>query len=147
MNRRLGVHLAAAMSRHDPPLQRPLHLPSPPAAEPLTTGRQVRARRRRAARWRQGGGGLLLGLAGAGILVALMRIPERLDTLLLVSNAIANVIAGLSRLGVGVLQLAGVLAVVLLTLLALLLLVGGAVRLLRALSPRSGTVPPPAQRP
>ena len=91
---------------------------------------------------------MLLGAAGAGILVALVRIPERLDALLLVSNAIANVIAGLSRLGVGVLQLAGVLAVVLLTLLALLLLVGGAVRLLRALSPRvRGAGPPPIQRP
>jgi len=135
------------MSRHDPPHHRPLQLPSPPSVEPLTPGRQARSRRRRAARWRQAIGGLLLGGAGAGILVALMQIPDRLDTLLLVSNAIANVIAGLSRLGVGVLQLAGVLAVVLLTLLALLLLVGGAVRLLRALSPRlRGSEPPPIQR-
>lgn len=89
----------------------------------------------------------MLGAAGAGILVGLMQIPERLDALLLVSNAIANVIAGLSRLGIGLLQLAGVLAVVLLALLALMLLVGGAVRLLRALSPRGGVVAPPPPRP
>lgn len=81
-----------------------------------------------------------------------MQIPERLDAMLLVSTAIANVIAGLSRLGLGVLQLGGVLVVVLLTLLALLLLVGGAVRLLRVLAPGrlspadAETTGPPAAR-
>jgi hypothetical protein len=70
--------------------------------------------------------GVLLGAAGAGILMVLMRIPERLDTLLLVSTAIANLISGLSRLSIGVLQLTGVMVVVLVTLFALMLLVGGA---------------------
>ncbi len=69
--------------------------------------------------------GVLLGAAGAGILMVLMRIPERLDTLLLVSTAIANLISGLSRLSIGVLQLTGVMVVVLVTLFALMLLVGG----------------------
>ena len=128
------------MSRRDLPPQPLLHLPSPPAGE---QPRSRRRRRRRPSRWRQAGGGLLLGAAGAGILVGLVQIPERLDALLLVSNAIANVIAGLSRLGIGLLQLTGVLAVVLLALLALMLLVGGGVRLLRALSPRGGVMTPP----
>jgi hypothetical protein len=63
-----------------------------------------------------------------------MLIPERFDTLLLVSTAIANVIGGLSRLGVGLLQLTGVLVVALLALLALVLLLGGMVRMVRSLA-------------
>jgi hypothetical protein len=69
-----------------------------------------------------------------------MFIPERFDTLLLVSTAIANVIGGLSRLGVGLLQLTGVLVVALLALLALVLLLGGMVRMARCLAS-----PPPSQ--
>jgi hypothetical protein len=77
-----------------------------------------------------------LGLSGAGggLLASLMLIPERFDTLLLVSTAIANVIGGLSRLGVGLLQLTGVLVVALLALLALILLLGGMVRMTRCLA-------------
>jgi hypothetical protein len=63
-----------------------------------------------------------------------MLIPERFDTLLLVSTAIANVIGGLSRLGMGLLQLTGVLVVALLALLALVLLLGGMVRVARCLA-------------
>ena len=72
---------------------------------------------------------------GALLLLGLMLIPERLDALLLVSTAIAHVIGGLSRLAMGLAQLAAVLLVALLALLALLLLLGGLVRLLRALVP------------
>jgi hypothetical protein len=72
-----------------------------------------------------------------------MQIPDRLDALLLVSNAIANLITGLSHLSIGVLQLAGVLMVVALALLALLLLVGGGVRIFRALSTPLGPPPGP----
>lgn len=95
--------------------------------------------------------GLLLGALGLGILAGLVRLPERLDALLLVSHALANLIGGLSRLGLGLLQLAAVLAVVLLALLALLLLAGSAVRLWRALVPSPGREghpsPPPAAGP
>lgn len=94
--------------------------------------------------------GLLLGGAGVALLAGLVRLPERLDALLLVSHALANVIGGLSRLGLGLLQLGAVLAVVLLALLALLLLAGSAVRLWRALLPRAGgelAPPPPASPP
>lgn len=82
--------------------------------------------------------GLLLAVLGTGILAALVRIPERLDTLLLVSHAVANVIGGLSRLGLGLLQLAGVLVVVVLALFALMLLAGGVVRLWKATVAQQG---------
>ncbi len=106
-------------------------------------------RRRRLRRLRQGAKGMLLALLGSGILAVLVRLPERLDTLLLVSNALANVIGGLSRLGLGLLQLGGVLLVVVLALFALLLLAGGVVRLWKALlaaegGPRPGASPPGA---
>lgn len=127
----------------EPPRPHPLRaleLPMPPAPE-RARKRRVRPRPKRPwSRWRQVGTGLLLGGAGIGLLLALMRIPDRLDALLLVSNAIANLIDGLSHLSIGVLQLAGVLMVVALALLALLLVVGGGVRIFRALS----TPPPPA---
>ena len=55
--------------------------------------------------------------------------------LLLVSRAIANLISGLSRFGVGLLQLLGVVALVGLALLALVLLAAGLVRLAKALLP------------
>jgi hypothetical protein len=80
--------------------------------------------------------GLLLILAGSLILAGLMQLPERLDALLLVSNAIANLISGLSRLSMGILQLGSVIVVALLALMALLLLVGGGVRLVRGLTAR-----------
>jgi hypothetical protein len=76
--------------------------------------------------------GLLLIGAGSLILGILMQLPKRLDALLLVSNAIANLISGLSRLMMGILQLGSVIVVALLALAALLLLVGGGVRLVRA---------------
>jgi hypothetical protein len=116
----------------------PLHLPRPSGSHvgrgPILRRSSVR-RRRLQQRWLQACRGLLLGALGIGILVALVRIPERLDALLLVSQAIANLIAGLNRLAVGLLQLGAVLLVVLMALLSLLLLVGGLVRLWRALLP------------
>jgi hypothetical protein len=81
--------------------------------------------------------GLLLVSAGIAMLLALLRLPSQLDTVLLVSTAIANLIKGLTLMGLGLLQLAGVLAVALVALLALLLLVAGLSRWLRALAPNS----------
>ncbi len=86
---------------------------------------------------------VLLLAGGVGLLLALMRLPGRLDTLLLVSNAIANLIAGLSKLGLGLLQLLGVLLLVGVVLVALAFLAGGLIRLTRALlRPRPRTAPP-----
>jgi hypothetical protein len=105
--------------------------------------RRSRGRRRRQQqRWFLAGKGLLLGGLGIGILVGLVRIPDRLDALLLVSQAIANLIAGLNRLALGLFQLGALLLVVLMALLALLLLAGGLVRLWRALLPAVTTPRP-----
>jgi hypothetical protein len=114
----------------------PLHLPTPRGPSP-GTGLELRRRRRRpSSRWRQVLAGLLLIGAGSLILAGLMQLPERLDALLLVSNAIANLISGLRRLSMGILQLGSVIVVALLALMALLLLVGGGVRLVRGLTAR-----------
>ena len=78
------------------PRQRTLLLPK---AAPKA--RRVFRQRRRRARWQQLGTGLLSLAGGAGLMFGLMLLPERLDTLLLVSNAIANLIGGLSRFGMG----------------------------------------------
>ncbi len=119
-----------------------LHLPTPRGPAP-GKGLQLRRRRRRpGSRWRQVGAGLLLILAGVLILLGLMQLPERLDALLLVSNAINNLISGLSRLIMGILQLGSVIFVALLALLALLLLVGGSVRLVRGLTAQHRQRPP-----
>ena len=110
-----------------------LQLPTPRGPS-SGKGLQLRRKRRRpAARWRQLGTGLLLIGAGSLILGILMQLPERLDALLLVSNAVANLISGLSRLLLGIVQLGSVIVVALLALMALLLLVGGSVRIVRAI--------------
>lgn len=82
------------------------------------------------------------------ILTALMALAERFNTLLLVSQAVANLIRGLSLLATGLLQLLALLIVAALALLALLLLIGGLTRLLRLLAAvfAGGTGPrPPAK--
>ena len=123
-----------------PERPRPLHLPfaARRGTPPMPVGIQTRRRRRRSARWRQGGAGLLLGCSGAGILLLLLQLPERLDTVLLVSHAVDNLIRGLGLMAMGLLQLAAVLGLAVLALFALLLLVAGGMRLIRALGPRSG---------
>jgi hypothetical protein len=78
--------------------------------------------------------GMLLVAGGVGLLVLLLQLPRLvdLDSLLLVSTAIGHLIGGLSQLLLGCLQLLGVLVLVALALLALVLLVGGLLRLVRA---------------
>jgi hypothetical protein len=119
------------------PRQRTLLLPK---AAPKA--RRVFRQRRRRARWQQLGTGLLSLAGGAGLMFGLMLLPERLDTLLLVSNAIANLIGGLSRFGMGLLQLLAVLALAAFALGALVLLLAGVVRLLKALWPEPPRQPP-----
>jgi len=109
--------------------------------------RKVFQQRRRPGRWSQVLSGLLLLALGAGLLVGLMQLPERLDTMLLVSTAIANLIGGLGRFLQGLLQLLAVLVLVLVAIGALLLLVAGLVRLLRSVLPGpAGSLPTPRQR-
>ncbi|MFZ9753394.1 MAG: hypothetical protein ACO3B3_07575 [Cyanobium sp.] len=123
---------------------------TPPVAQRPPGNRPRGRRRRRAtARWHQLAVGLGLSAAGGSLLVGLMAIPQRFDGLLLVSKAIADLIGGLSRLGLGLLQLGGVLAVALLAVLALLLLSGGLVRIVRAIlgQPLSRAGAPTKNRP
>jgi hypothetical protein len=114
-----------------------LKLPRPRSGRPIFRER----RPRRVSPARQLLMGVLLILLGAALLLALVKIPERFDALLLVSSAVANIIAGLSRLGLGLLQLAALLLAVLLALLALSLLVGGVVRLVRVVLAVGGPGP------
>jgi len=120
-----------------PHSSRNLHLPNPTLGKPDRGSRPVL--RRRISRLRQVLMGLLLVTAGIALLLALLRLPSQLDTVLLVSTAIANLIKGLTLMGLGLLQLAGVLAVALVALLALLLLGAGLSRWLRALAPNSAS--------
>jgi hypothetical protein len=99
--------------------------------------REVFRRRRQPPPWRQFGIGLLFIALGAVMLYGLLQLPERLDTVLVLSTAIAQLISGLRSLLLGVLQLLAVVLVVLVALLALMLLVGGMVRVVRSLLPRS----------
>lgn len=66
-------------------------------------------------------------------MAALMALADQFNTLLLVSQAVANLIRGLSLLATGLLQMLALLTVATLTLLALLLLVGGLTRMVRAI--------------
>jgi hypothetical protein len=59
-----------------------------------------------------------------------------------VSNAIANLIGGLSRFGMGLLQLLAVLALAAVALGALVLMLAGVIRLLKALWPEPPRQPP-----
>jgi hypothetical protein len=113
---------------------RNLQLPNPALVTSHRVGRPVR-RRRRISRLRQVLMGLLLVAAGIALLLALLQLPSQLDTVLLVSTAIANLIKGLTHIGLGLLQLAGVLVVALVALMALVLLGAGLSRLIRALAP------------
>jgi hypothetical protein len=121
-----------------PDIPKPLHLPTPlqpPLSAP--TNRRRPPRRLRGRRWRQAGVGLAMAAGGTSILMVLMRLPDRDDTQLLVRDAVSNVIDGLGHLFLGMLQLAGVLTTVLLAVAALVLLMGGTIRVLRSLAPRS----------
>lgn len=93
--------------------------------------RRVFRRRPPAVRWKQIASGMLLMALGAGLLMGLMQLPERLDTLLLVSTAIANLIGGLGRFLLGLLQLLGVLLLAVVAIGSLVLLLAGLVRLIR----------------
>lgn len=97
--------------------------------------RRVFQRRRRKAPWKQAGSGLLLGAAGVGLVVALMQLPQRFDTLLMLSRALANLIQGIQLFGLGIIQVAAVVLLVAVAVGALVLVVAGAIRIVRAFLP------------
>lgn len=96
--------------------------------------REVFRKPRRPSRPRRILEALALMGGGVGLLVLLLQLPRLIDlnSLLLVSTALANLIGGLTDLFLGLLQLLAVLLLVGLALLALVLLLGGTVRLVRA---------------
>ncbi|MCP9841090.1 hypothetical protein KBY93_10655 [Synechococcus sp. J7-Johnson] len=122
------------------------HLPDPGRKIPLP--RKVFSRQRRSgSAWREGGLALLNGAAGTGLLLLLMQLPNRLDSLLVISKVISALIRGLSQIGMGLislllglLQAFGVLLLLGLAIAALLLLINGAFRLLRLAMPGLGGV-------
>jgi hypothetical protein len=119
---------------------------SDPGFKPLPPRKVFRKRRRRSP-WREALFALLTMAAGIGILVALLQLPARLDSLLVVSKVISTLIKALSRIAEGLLLLVaglaqtfGILLVVSLAIAALLLLAQGFFRILRLGIPGLGGV-------
>ena len=77
---------------------------------------------------------LLMLAAGVGIIMGLQRLPEQVDVVLLVSEAVADLIRGVQQLLEAALGLAAVVLVATLVVLAIVLILGGAWRLLRLIS-------------
>ena len=114
---------------------RPLHLPTPGIPRRDQRSTRSHQKRRGPTSPLQQLAIAMVCMAGAGlILKGLLSLAERFNTLLLVSQAVANLIRGLSLLATGLLQMVALLAVAALALLALLLLVGAITRLLRLMA-------------
>ncbi len=118
----------------------------PDSGRKSVPARKVFTRKRRTpSPWREGLLALLNAAAGVGLLTALLQLPARLDSLLIVSRVISTLIDGLSRIGqglltlaAGLLQMLGILLLVGLAIAALLLLANGVFRLLRMAVPGLG---------
>lgn len=74
---------------------------------------------------------LLMLSGGIGIIVALQQLPEQVDMVLLVSEAVADLIRGVQQLVEAFLGLAAVVLIAAMVVLATVLLLGGLWRLLR----------------
>ncbi len=115
------------------------------ARHPLGPRTVFARKRRKASPWREVLFALLNTGLGAGLLVGLLQLPGRLDSLLIVSEVISTLIAGLSRIGLGVVtlitgvaQMLGILILLALAISALLLLGNGVYRLVRLALPGVG---------
>ena len=73
---------------------------------------------------------LMLG-GGVGITIGLQRLPDQVDVVLLVSEAVADLIRGVQQLLEAFLGLAAVVLIAILVVLAIVLVLGGTWRLLR----------------
>ena len=78
--------------------------------------------------------GVLLLALGSGMLAFLSWLPQKLDAMVVVSEAIADLIRGLGQLLEALLGLSAVILIALLLLSALLALVSGGFRLVRSLT-------------
>ena len=76
---------------------------------------------------------LLLLSSGIGIVVLLQRLPEQVDLMVLVSQAISDLISGIQQLLSAMLGLGGVVLIAALVILAAVLMLAGLWRLLRLL--------------
>ena len=76
---------------------------------------------------------LLLLAGGTGIVVLLQRLPDQVDLMLLVSQAISNLISSIQLLLEAVVGLGGVVLIAALVVLAGVLILGGLWRLFRLL--------------
>jgi hypothetical protein len=77
--------------------------------------------------------GLLMLAAGLGIAVLLQQLPQQVDVMLLVSEAIADLIGGIQQLLEATLGLAAIVVIASLVILASVLSFGGILRLIRLL--------------
>ena len=77
--------------------------------------------------------GLLMLAAGLGIAVLLQQLPQQVDVVLLVSEAIADLIRGIQQLLEATLGLAAIVVITSLVILASVLSFGGILRLIRLL--------------
>ena len=76
--------------------------------------------------------GLLLLALGSGLLAFLSWLPQKVDAMVVVSEAIADLIRGLGQLLEALLGLAAVILIAMLLLAGLLALVSGVFRLVRS---------------
>lgn len=83
---------------------------------------------------RQIGAILLMVAAAVGIVIGLQRLPEQVDVVLLVSEAVADLIRGVQQLLEALLGLGAVVLIALMVLLATVLMLGAIWRLLRLIS-------------
>ena len=112
----------------------------PVSGKPAKDRRRVFRRRQLQSRWRQIGTSFLLGGTGVGLILALLQVPDRFDTFLMLSTSLVNLIEGVKQALWGVLQLLSVLLLVLAAVAALALVVVALIRLIQAFWPQ-----PPAR--
>ena len=110
------------------------------SGKPAKIRRRVFRGRQLQARLRQVGTSFLLGGTGVGLILALLQVPDRFDTFLVLSKALVNLIEGVKQALWGVLQLLSVLLLVLAAAAAVALVVLALIRLIQALWPQ-----PPAR--
>ena len=101
---------------------------------PVPRSRRVFHRRRRVPAgvvFRQLSAVVLMLAGSCGIIIGLQRLPEQVDVVLLVSEAVAALIRGVQQLLEAFLGLAAVVLIAALVILATVLMLGGLWRLLR----------------